>query len=231
MKAINLLWICLWVLMSAACMQPTQSSDVKTEDLTATFSVTHFATLSTVSCFASFTKTATGESVTLSADDIVTCNGEAMTQSGANFTSAPEYVAGGEYTIRLIRRGASPYGATVTMPTGATPLSPAPGGSITKGQPVTVIWSPSTNYFDLMTVTIYNQQSGNSVVYSVNTDDNPEDGSVTFTASETQSVPPVAGNWNGVMYMNRVRSGEMPSGLNGTITAANMTYHTLWFFD
>jgi hypothetical protein len=84
----------------SACVKERKTEEVKTSKLIPHYMRT--VSIPDVICDAYFTDD-TGATVTLEEDAIMTCNGNLMTRSGANFSGSTPYEFGAVVSISLIR--------------------------------------------------------------------------------------------------------------------------------
>jgi hypothetical protein len=204
----------------------TNSDNIKTSGFYAEYTVAVDATTNTVAkCSASFRVEAGGTFIDLSANDTVTCNGQSMARSEiagiVTYSTNLTATVGGIYTVVLTRSGESPYSASVTLPAAVVTSAPANNGSFSKGAPLSLAWTISSNAADAIVVTTSrvttdSTKCPNNALYA---NPAPEAGIGSFTAMDMAlpTATGTAGTCNMNVNWQRQRLGTMPSGLNGSI--------------
>jgi hypothetical protein len=221
MKPKSILLICLLSVIATACAKTT-SENVKTGGFFASYSVKGNNT-SSVECVVRFqVGGGTGTSLELSGSDRVTCDGQSMTKEEAlgivTYRVVLPYRQGHDYQVVLSRAGEPAYLASATLPEPILNMNPAAPVVLQKGTSLQVSWTPSLNPSDEMNVML-NFSAGKSSHYRQRSDNAPENGNVVFDGQATRTESMESGSWHGSVQITRRRSGQMPSGLGGSISA------------
>lgn len=98
-------------------MRAQEGTEYKTSDLVAHFSATQGGGSVNCTAYFSLASDPSAVAIALEADAIVTCNATQMTPVASHYTGVLPYVAGGLYTITLLRPidGSSTL-TTITVP-------------------------------------------------------------------------------------------------------------------
>lgn len=200
----------------------TESSNIKTSGLYASYQIVG-NNQNSVNCSVSFQVGGyTGTYVSLENGDNVTCDGNSMIKSELfgiiTYSATVSYRPSGSYVVTLSRPGESDYNSTVTLPTDISGYSPSSSTVVSKGNPVTITWSLSTNSYESMDATFSYTVANQSFSYR-QSDTYPENGTLGFSSSETQVNPAVSGTWTGNLKYSRYLDGVMADGLEGRIRA------------
>ncbi len=221
-----LLSICVVSISLLSACSTTESDNVATKGIYATIEVAG-NNANSVNCEVQLQVGGpTGTYLDLSAGDSLTCNGNTMARNEflgiVTYTATLTYAVGATYTIEFVRAGEGTYTSTAVLPGAISGASVQEGNSIAKGQPLTALWTASTSTEDSMYVTLsysyLNGSTTSSQSHGLN-DTSPENGSMGFSAAQTQVTPPVAGNFDATLTLKRSRGGTMATGLDGSIRA------------
>lgn len=227
MRKVNLYNIAMLAALLAVSCAKTDSDNIKTSGFYASYSVIVSDTNPTVAqCSASFTVEQGGTWIELGSSDSVTCNGQSMTKTviGAivNYNANLTATVGGTYTLVLTRQGENPYSAAVVLPAAIVTSAPPANFSQGKGNSLSLAWTSSASASDTMVVTTNRVTSSDTTcpLTARFEDSAPENGVGSFSSAD-MSLPSsgTAGTCLMKVVFERIQTGTMPAGLNGSIQA------------
>lgn len=218
--------LCFLAAATLAACSKAPSTDVKTGSIVATYEV-NADTATQATCTAKFqVGGSTGTFLDLGGGDSVTCNGYPMSRSEIfniiTYSATVPTPPGGLYKI-VFQRPSESYDATTTVPEQIFNASPAAGTSFQKGTSIPVSWQTAADPSVTMTAILtYDYAAGPETRHAsyYREDTAPENGLLSFAGSDTQVSPPVPGAWAAHLTLERIRYGNMPTGLGGSINGS-----------